>query len=390
MDIYPHLGASLVEPTLLRTFETLWEGSLKPESLADIERCLRAFLVSPRLMVGRVDVSTLDELSHRADPNCFEEPFGDHLLDYEFEHPANPQPFKRLEEEENHFLRDLIYMEALTALPAWISTQGEALAYWHAWFDGAEQDACVTAALNQRPELEHYHALFPEKFRGRDSIVLFRSVRPELWAHATYLVASHRAGMLLFGCSPIARLCAKHLFSAWPEKLFEKFGEQFRMSAEALRGPGTGLNLPPLISLVLSRADKRYDIPTAILELREEYRASRNQLWEILHEMWFAPTFSGQMKVLRKLESASESIFESAFPDATDGISLGITAVRVVTGDLAAGLERLQEKDQARSRIAAVSFARKLSDSLRKDLLTQTTLLRRHLSKAELHAFGQA
>jgi hypothetical protein len=392
----PLLGTSLMEPALLRALKSLWEGPLEPDELGKIERALRAFFLSPQLRVVRKDhrrsYSDDPDYSKKALYGDYEEPFGDHFLDYEFEHPASPQPYISPAKDESSFLTEFvsteIIKEASKALPDWITTEGEALAYLDAWYAGSSARECALAAqFAEGDPLYEEHC--GRRFTSFESLGAYHPIfhrGPSF--DAAYFVGSHRSGLLLFGCSPIAQICANHLFSVWPAKLLERFGEEFQEAARQLRGPGIGISVPPLVSLVLSRARRRDDVPSVIKEFREEYAEARISLWNLLEKMWEAPTLRAQVQMLRQLESAAESIFKAAFPEKRNILSLGITAVKVATGNIAAGLEKAAQGEETRSRVAAISFAEKIAVDFRKDLLSQRRILERHLTEAELREFG--
>jgi len=81
--------------------------------------------------------------------------------------------------------------------------------------------------------------------------------------------------------------------------LFKQFGAEYQSVARSIRGPGIAVDLPPLTTIVLARANSRNKIPETIRDFREEYAAARVQLWKILRGMWAAPSFGDQIKILR-------------------------------------------------------------------------------------------
>lgn len=149
-----------------------------------------------------------------------------------------------------------------------------------------------------------------------------------------------------------------------------------------------GVNLPPLTALLLSRASLRSLIPEALRDLREEYKGDRDRLWKMLSEMWKAPTVEGQIRVLRKLEGAATALFKASFPERVDALSVALTATKLIQGDVIGPLEKLRAWNQPKARVGAVSFAAKLSSDLRKHLLNQREIMRRHFTAAELRELG--
>src|SRR5208337_2828345 len=103
---------------------------------------------------------------------------------------------------------------------------------------------------------------------------------------------------------------------------------------------------------------------------------------------WEAPTFKGQIKVLRKLEGAGTALFGASFPETVDALSVALTATKAIRGDIISPLEKLHAWNQPKARVGAVSFAAKLSSDLRKHLLNQREIMRRHLTAAELRELG--
>jgi hypothetical protein len=148
------IGIAIIERPLLRVLETLWEGPLQPADLPSIESTIRAFLISPILTVSRCDIRGLLTIT---DPNLPEveyyEPFDDHLLDYEFSHPRESHPWVPLRESESSFLSNLIdtklRAQIAAVLPDWLETEGQATAFFSAWYEGHTPDQCETAARDQ-------------------------------------------------------------------------------------------------------------------------------------------------------------------------------------------------------------------------------------------------
>jgi hypothetical protein len=209
-----NLGIAIIEPSLLRMLEALWEGPLEPDYLPAIERGIRAILTSPVLTMSRF--RDLGELpSHPSDRDIYyEQPFDDHLLDYEFTHPREPHPYDDLDQPESRFLSEFILTrvesEALAALPSWIITHDQASAFLDAWYEGFPPRVCEAHAAI------HYDR--DDARFSKDEIFFSHEVfhrAPAL--HAQYLVGCHRAGLIVYGQSPIMQLCSEHLFSKWPD-----------------------------------------------------------------------------------------------------------------------------------------------------------------------------
>lgn len=317
------LGTALVERSMLETLMQLWEGPVNPWQLDRIEVTLRAFILCPTLAASQFYGPWKDVLEGVTLETRWEEPFGDGLLDYEFQHPGIPIARGNLQSSENAFLREKVRSalveEAKSRLPDWIRKTGQAFAFWDAWYQGEPQTTCEVMARRQRG-WEDENKMFD---RGAPfSPHWIHHHGPE--AHAQYLVECHRAGVHVYGDSPIIRICNEHLFSLWPHKLFESFDEEYRRATRELRGPGIAVELPSVTAILLSRSPSRGAIPEALRDLRAEYDRPRRELWDLLGEMWSAPTLSRQMRILRKLRGAAAGLFASAFRERVDILSVGL------------------------------------------------------------------
>jgi hypothetical protein len=383
----PALGTAIIEPSLLRVLESLWEGPLRPADLPLIERAIRAFPTAPALVLSRYERAWDSPASADRPWPDYNEPFDDQLLDYEFSHPREPHPCAALDSSESSFLEELVLAkissEAAAALPVWIKTEGQAMAFLDAWYKGDTPNQIETEALAEI----YWDEWLYKPFKGIERLghaVFVEGGRD----HAEYLVGCHRAGLTVYGCSPVAQICSEHIFSKCPDHLFKTLDDEYRRSAEELRGPGLGLCLPPVTSLLLSRSPSRYRIPETLRDLREEYERARSELWTMLGEMWNAPSFKAQLTVLRKLEGAASALFKTAFPEAIEALSVALTATKLLRGDPISPLEKLHEWNKPRVRVGAVTFAAKLSADLRANLLNHRNILRRHLADWELREFG--
>jgi hypothetical protein len=263
----------------------------------------------------------------------WEEAIGDGVLDYEFQHPAQPHSVLKLDVDERESLEALVQSDliaaARSALPKWVKSYGQAHAYLDAWYRGDPPYLCAQFAKDEGthgppgdPELG-----IPDP---RTAFDWDRSPHPivaggEAASHAAYLVGAHRLGHTVFGDSPIAQVCAKHVFSEWPTKIFQAMGTDYATIARSVRAPGgVAIELPPLLALVLSRAERRAEIPFAIRELREQYDDVRRKLWRMLEKMWKAPTLSEQLKIARALNGAAGAVVAAAFPERLDVLDMAI------------------------------------------------------------------
>jgi hypothetical protein len=207
-----NFGVAIIERSLLRTLECLWEGPLRPAYLPLIERAIRAILTSRTLTASRFGAKWHGgEETHPSLPIVeYEEPFDDQLLDYEFTYPREPHPFKDLGESESKFLSDLVLTRLNSAvsavLPHWIQTEGQALTYLDEWYDGHPADECEAKARMVHSECDEDNIVGP---RFKDYTKSFRKDRflagyeiyflfSDLAMHAKYLVGCHRAGLIVY------------------------------------------------------------------------------------------------------------------------------------------------------------------------------------------------
>ncbi|MBX3603546.1 MAG: hypothetical protein KF863_23260 [Rubrivivax sp.] len=320
--------------------------------------------------------------------NEFEMPFGEPALDYSFVLPEQPHPIASLELDESEFLEARVttgvIADAVKAIPKWIKLAAEANAFLDAWYRGWPQRAAEDAARQRLG----WHVLGDERFVLDELIHPIFDGAPAKSAH--YLVGCARAGAIVFGESPVARYCAEHLYSRWPEQLFARFGEQFKAAARELQSPAFAFSLPPLVQLVLSRAEARHHIPEVIRDLRDELSEPREELWQVLRAMWRARTFREQLDYLRTLQSASDAMFDASFPSKIDLLNIGITAAPLSVSAIAGTAKLLRDRDLPMVQVGSVSFASRLSMSFRRELLNSEAQLKRYLKPAELKSFGLA
>ena len=385
------IGTAIVDFSLLDTLARLWEGPLYPTDLAKVELAVRAFLVSNRLSVSKIRDPMHSNRYGRLD--VYDEPFQDHLLDYEFIiHPPLADPKEILSTDETDSLAQLvrssITRQANGILPEWIRYESEAFAFLDAWYAGNPLAICEQAASNP---CEWEDPDQPRRTLDRKSF--FQEGRHEqfhlgLDIDANYLVACHRVGYTVYSNTPVGEACNKHIFSEWPAKLFGTFEEDFKRVARSLRGPGLAFDLPPLTALVLSRSRTRHDIRLVLRDLRDEYKTPRRKLWGTLLHMWRAESLREQIVVLRELEDAASSIFDVAFPQRFNALSLSLSVAPLSRDAIVNAGLNLLELDRPNARVSAISFAAKLAKDLRKNLLNTRELLRRHLDDSERNAFG--
>ena len=387
-------GYAVIEKQLLEALTHLWDGPLVPSELGRVERCLRAIITGKTLVAARFhDIwhGPAVDYGVRGDAEV-EPPFYDHLLDYEFVLPDQAQPFRYAEQEEASFLESLVRVSlakgATSVLPEWIERKSEAFAFWDAWYRGMLPDQCeeyvrIETAFYDDMGLSDPGEPGHADFHGHP---VFHGDPVD---HAVYLLGCHRAGAVVYGDSPVARICSKHVFSIWPELMLLISNEEFKEAASQLREPGISFLLPPLIGVVLSLAPCRDRIPEKILELRNICEETRTKLWDLMQEMWSAKPFAEQVECLRELERASRAIFREAFPERRDVLSIALSHDQFTPSDVATAVKaRHGRKNKPRARVGAVSFAERHAEDLREQLCSSPSVLRAHLTDAELRGFG--
>jgi hypothetical protein len=373
------LGTAVVDRSLLDAVERLRDGELTPPDLEPVELALRAFITAQSLVLNPIVRNDFDHYlrgTYLSDPGSEVSPFGDGILDYEFEHPRVIPGAEILASEEASYLSTvaarMLLDEARQTIPERLS-----------------EDAFCIARDFLRGDLELIELSEAEPgMRGTHRNSVLRVLQPLAEEYLAYLVGLHRRGFTVYSYTPAARVCAKHLFSLWPGRIFERLDDEFRRASKELVGPGIGFPLPPLITVVLSRAKKRSRIPDEIRNLREEFQPSRTELWSLLIEMWNAPTMKQQVRILRNLNSAANSLFTAAFPERIDALGLGIGMVAALTGEVADVLGKARERDRPHAAVSAISFTKHLSKQLREFTASSDQILRRHLTPKERHSFG--
>lgn len=382
-----NLGTALVDRPILRALARLWEGPVNPSDLHRIELAVRAFLTAPVLVVAR----HLEAWDHRFNPQTppieYEQPFNDHLLDYEFIDPSLAHPYAQPSATESKALEALVLTElasrARAALPSGFDTASQATEFLNAWYRGFDERECLYLAATAKDT-----SLLDSDLDADTAYKLHWIFTDEPAYHARYLVGTHRAGLLLYADSPIANICQAHIFSHWPDLLYSGLDEEYRTAARELRGPSVGIELPPLTALLLSRSANRSSIPYELQKMRQEYEQPRNELWSLMAEMWTAPRFADQEKALSKLRAAAASIFPAAFPEKFNLLGFALSAAQCSPAGVVGAGHQLLEHNKPKARVAAVSFAHTLSKDLRKHMQSTMRVLRKHLTKAELAQFG--
>ncbi|MCF8111135.1 MAG: hypothetical protein K9J85_06565, partial [Desulfobacteraceae bacterium] len=195
------LGHSLVDRNITYTLTKLWEGPLSPMDLDLVELGLRALLISNKLSISRV-YDPWDSGFHGLQPHADEvkDPFGDHLLDYEFEDPFSSEPQIPLPSDEAGYLESIVSENLSTmanaVIPKWIEFDGQAMAYLDAWYAGWNQNECEANARSMI-DWENYLQKYPSDTFSH--AVFHRGPAGD----AKYIVSVFCAGLGIYSSSPI-------------------------------------------------------------------------------------------------------------------------------------------------------------------------------------------
>jgi hypothetical protein len=78
--------------------------------------------------------------------------------------------------------------------------------------------------------------------------------------------------------------------SAFPSELFGQLDKDWPQYAEILRSGNLGLNIPPVLAIVLSRCARRDAILTVVKDLRDEWATARGKVWQLVGALRDAPS----------------------------------------------------------------------------------------------------
>jgi len=387
------LGTCIFDFCVAEKVRRLWEGPVSPADLDAIELGLRALLIyenitpsmsvtaweSPRLHWEANEFIDVEAAERR---HLFDHDMLDNVVvDSEIKHYAAP-----ISPEQSNFLTKYVVQELNRMIPSVLpdktAPESEFAALLDKWysahsrfgpglgFDGEPRKKMITRDQFLQ---ESFHSM----------------LRTGVEAHALYFVKCHSHGYGIVSCKPIAQICYEHIFARWPMHLFNKLSADFQKEARLLLSPGFSFPIPPVTLLVLSRAYSRGQIPGTLLDLRDEFKKGRKELWELLSKLWRTTNFGEQLKIQRALENAANSIFAAAFPETINSLSVALDFAQLTPDGIASGMNKLLDYDTPNRQVKAISFAAKLSKQLRIHLKNQTDVLKRHLTRSELVSFGK-
>ena len=373
-------GIGVIDDDLLDSLQTLLFGerSLEPRDLHNIEMALRAFITVEELhMVPKVENHTGITRDETDDLN----PVGDGIIDYEFVYEPDEVP-----------LLASITEEEASALDGFVETKlGEIFGKSFQTLSAEELDKAVEIIpFRHTPYLGAQEALEANPDVGPINYYL---PLEHIQTYATTLVRLSRGGAVVFSETLIGKACYEHIFSRYPQQIFEELDASWSSYLRKVVGPGIGVTIPPVLACVLTRANgKRHQISSCIRDLREEYASSRRALWDHLAQMWMAPTLKKQLKLLDELERASSGLFRASFPErfpfletAWD-ITADVAELKPLSAATKLGSAALKHS-KFHNQVSAISFTRQLATDLRK-VAGLSRLLRPYLDKSEAARLG--
>lgn len=105
--------------------------------------------------------------------------------------------------------------------------------------------------------------------------------------------------------------------TSFPHYLFDSLDKDWAEYARAADAGTLGPTVPPVLSIVLTRAASRDRIATIIADLRDEWAGARAKVWALVDEMKRAQTARESNEVLRQLDDASKQFSPKARDDAS-------------------------------------------------------------------------
>jgi hypothetical protein len=94
----------------------------------------------------------------------------------------------------------------------------------------------------------------------------------------------------------------------YPAQLFEKLDQDWQQVARDANAGDLGFRVPPVLSIVLTRAAKREAIPTIINDLRAEWADARTKAWDLVSALKVATTVAEADAIKRELVKASKML----------------------------------------------------------------------------------
>jgi len=118
--------------------------------------------------------------------------------------------------------------------------------------------------------------------------------------------------------------------SEFPTELFDPLDQQWQQFARDADSGGLGLVVPPVVSILLSRAARRDAIPGILADLRNEWGVARAKVWALVAQLKAARTLEDAFEIKRQLEEAARLIVPTS-------PSVGTRPIRVLWDIVAGG-----------------------------------------------------
>lgn len=201
--------------------------------------------------------------------------------------------------------------------------------------------------------------------------------------------------------SPELQHPTSHSFQSFAENLYSRIEKPWVNIVQDVPSLDIKLKIPPLISILLSRANKRTDIPSLLIELREEFSVVRKDLNRLNNFIDSTQPQSEIKETTKKVNESFDAIvaesmltpsqiryrsITSVFNIITPARQLYSIAVDPLNANLTQYKDLYQSTSEAvrkDSRIVSRNIAaKKISELLKVDSIRQSIIT--HLSKAEL------
>ena len=195
----------------------------------------------------------------------------------------------------------------------------------------------------------------------------------------------------------------------YPEKLFQVLDKDWQEYAMATEAGRVGVKIPPILNIILTRCEKREDIPDRLKLLREEWTDAREKIWGLLKELRNAQTLKEALRIQQELAEASKyfspfsqqaefspvRMLWDLFAESGGGaIDSALAGGDPIFGAVAAAVRKaLTNLAQSGKQFGKLLFGRgafDLARRVRKEVLTSSpkNTLSRLLTKSETDALG--
>ncbi len=183
--------------------------------------------------------------------------------------------------------------------------------------------------------------------------------------------------------------------SSFPEKVFRKLDESW---AHKVSGSSIGLNIKvgPFLSIVLSRAKDRNNIPETVIQLRDEMADSRKELWELFSSALTEKRSVVAVKNIHEINDAIQSIVPASFRGKDRPVSF-LWNTSYALGNILAGNplpflkfagDFLLNKDKDFAQVSSIGVTKKITQEIKNIDSSLIEQLNKHLTARELIRLG--